>query len=266
MTSIRRLQPDEVAALTLVPAISRRSTPRVGPWSPADDTILRADYPQHTAAEIGARLGRTVEAIRQRARFLGLARSPQARIRWTADADALLRAQYGHRSVTEIAAEVGTTAAAVYFRARTIGLAASRVTRAWRPDEDRLLRELYGAVTPAALAKHLGRTESSIVNRVHTLGLTRETTVANRYQRDQDTITQLRGEVQRLRDRPPLEPAYAPGDDARRLATLIAWRLSVVSAAQAAVVLGVPVERLPVELGRAAKRGLDVVTSTLEEG
>jgi hypothetical protein len=159
---------------------------------------------------------------------------------------------------------LGTTEAAVFARARVLGLAQSGINRPWTADEDRLIGELYGAMAIPALAERLGRSYDSVTNRIHGLGLTRETTVARREQRDQETITRLRGEITRLQDRPPLEPAHAPSDDARRLAVLVAWRLLVISAAQAAVVLGVPVERLPVELGKAAKRGLDVVTTALD--
>jgi hypothetical protein len=145
--------------------------------------------------------------------------------------------------------------------------------RPWSATDDDALRAGYRRGQAVALATELDRTVNAVRQRALEIGLTQSRVHVRwspsdsaRYQRDQDTITRLRGEVQRLRDRPPLEPAYAPGDDARRLATLIAWRLSVVSAAQAAVVLGVPVERLPVELGRAAARGLDVVTEALSGG
>jgi hypothetical protein len=248
--------------LTLVPP--RRS--RRGPhWSGSEDAILIAAYGQQPAAALAARIGRTTVSVRQRARVLGLAQPVTARIQWTAAADAQLRASYGARTARALAAELGTTEAAVFARARVLGLAQAGVRRPWTADEDRLVGELYGALPIPALAERLGRSYDSVSNRIQTLGLTRETTVARREQRDQDEITQLRGEVQRLTTRPP-DAAHAPSDDARRLAVLISWRLQVISAAQAAVVLGVPVERLPVELGRAAKRGLDVVQDVLEEG
>jgi hypothetical protein len=250
--------------LALVPP--RRS--HRGPhWSGAEDAILIAAYGQQPAAALAARIGRTTVSVRQRARVLGLAQPVTARIRWTAAADAVLHAHYGQRTARALAVDLGTTEAAVFARARVLGLAKAGINRPWTADEDRLIGELYGALPIPALAERLGRSYDSVTNRLQTLGLTRETTVARREQRDQDTITQLRGEVQRLRDRPPPDAAHAPSDDARRLAVLISWRLQVISAAQAAVVLGVPVERLPVELGRAAARGLDVVTQALgQEG
>jgi hypothetical protein len=47
---------------------------------------------------------------------------------------------------------------------------------------------------------------------------------------------------------------------------LVGYRMQVISPAEAAVTLGVPVERLPVELGKAAARGLEVVRDAIGGG
>lgn len=46
------------------------------PWSAADDRKLRREYPDHTAAEMTRRLGRTLKAVYRRAHLLGLSKSP----------------------------------------------------------------------------------------------------------------------------------------------------------------------------------------------
>jgi hypothetical protein len=132
----------------------------------------------------------------------------------------------------------------------------------WTADDDAQVRELYGAVPLLELAARLGRTHDSLSNRLVTLGLTREVAVAGRQARDQAEINRLRAEIDHLKHG-ALDAAHAPTADARRLATLMAFRLNVIDAATAAVVLGVPVERLPVEVGKAAKLGLDVARDML---
>lgn len=47
-------------------------------WSPAAEATLRRLWPSHTAAAIGARVGRTRQAVLSRARDLKLERNPRA--------------------------------------------------------------------------------------------------------------------------------------------------------------------------------------------
>jgi DNA-directed RNA polymerase specialized sigma24 family protein len=121
----------------------------------------------------------------------------------------------------------------------------------WQPHEDALLLANYGTMTRAQIGALLGRSMESVGSRLATLGVTRRTLVA---------LQQARAvsDDERARD-------HAARAEANHLAVLVAYRLAAISAAQAAVVLGVPVERLPVELGRAAARGLDVVQQALSE-
>jgi biotin operon repressor len=181
--------------------------------------------------------------------------------RWSPAEDDLLRAEYVRGKGPALAARLGRTTAAVNIRVQDLGLHTPKPLRIqWTAVNDATLTADYQRVPVADLAARLGTTPAAVMKRANGLRLGRLVTC------DRLEIAQLRQENERLRDRPPPDAAHAPSDDARRLAVLISWRLQVISAAQAAVVLGVPVERLPVELGRAAKRGLDVVTQALDGG
>jgi hypothetical protein len=233
-------------------------------WHADDDATLRAGYGRVPTTELAARLGRGVDATRQRARTLGLARPVRMRITWTAAADATLRAEYRRLPTPELAARLGTTVDAVWARAKELKLTRPGRNLPWTAGEDAQVRELYGAVPLLELAARLGRTHDSLSHRLVTLGLTREVAVANRQARDQAEIARLRAEIDHLRHG-ALDAAHAPTADARRLATLFAYRLSVIDAETAATVLGVPVARLPVEVGKAAALGLDVAREALGE-
>lgn len=224
-------------------------------WHADDDAQLRADYGRVPTADLAARLSRGTLATRQRARVLGLASPVRARIAWTDEADATLRAGYRRLPTAELAARLGTTVDAVWMRARVLGVARRSQHGPWTAEEEQVLCELYGAVTVSALVARLGRSRNSVVNRLVRLGLTRETAVAARQARDQAEIARLRAGA--------LDAAHAPTADAGRLAVLLAFRLSVVDPETAAVVLGVPVGRLPVEVGKAAALGLDVARMAL---
>jgi hypothetical protein len=256
MSTAARLQPGPPLTLLVPPGTH---------WRPSEDAHLRAAYGQRTATDLAAQLGRGVDAVRQRARFLGLARRVRARITWTPEADAILRAGYRRMPSAELAAQLGTTVDAVWARAKLLKVTQPGHNIPWTADEDRQLRELYGAMPLVELAARIGRTHDSVSNRLHTVGLTRETAVASRQANDQAEIARLRAENDHLKHG-ALDAAHAPTADARRLATLMAYRLGVIDPETAAVVLGVPVERLGVEVGKAAAMGLDVVRQALGEG
>jgi hypothetical protein len=130
----------------------------------------------------------------------------------------------------------------------------------WSAADDEIMRTTYGQHTAATLAARLGRSVDGVRWRARTLGL-----ATGHYSTPQEEIASLRAEIAHLK-RGAIDAAHAPTVDARRLATLFAYRLSVIDAATAATVLGVPVGRLPVEVGKAAAMGLDVARQALEGG
>jgi hypothetical protein len=181
---------------------------------------------------------------------------------WSADDDAVVRADYGRVPTKEIALRLGRSIKAVWDRARMLERSRTGLHKRWTAADDRLLREEYGHVTQAELAARLGRTVPSVGYRLATLGLTRTTIGTGRRARDTQEITRLRTEIDHLK-RGALDAAHAPTADARRLAVLMAYRLLVIDAATAAVVLGVPEKRLAIEIGKAAKLGLDITRDVL---
>jgi hypothetical protein len=134
----------------------------------------------------------------------------------------------------------------------------------WTKADDAALRAAYGQHTAADLAAKLGRSVHGVRWRARTLGLATGQHPSHQA-RTQAEVTRLRAEVDHLRHG-ALDAAHAPTADARRLATLMAFRLNVIDAETAAVVLGVPVGKLAVEVGKAAKLGLDVARDVLGEG
>lgn len=162
----------------------------------------------------------------------------------------------------------------------------------WPARDDALLRAHYGHTTTAELAAQLGRTIHGVRWRARLLGLAKEIPVASHQARMQAEIARLRAEIDQLRlaasagvDATAMprglggaeganvtagSNGYATAmpraahDESRWLAALMAYRLQVCDAAEVAVVLGVPVTRLPVEVGKAAKLGQEVVRAALE--
>jgi hypothetical protein len=134
----------------------------------------------------------------------------------------------------------------------------------WTAKDDAALIAAYGKHTAADLAATLGRSVHGVRWRARTLGLATGQHPSHQA-RTQAEVARLRAENDHLKHG-ALDAAHAPTADARRLAVLMAYRLQVIDADVAAVVLGVPPARLLVEVGKAAKLGLDVARMALEGG
>jgi hypothetical protein len=149
---------------------ARKAPPR---YDAADDAaIVDALAASADLHALGERLGRSPEALRLRARKLGV-HDPPGRRRWTAAEDDALRAGYrdGH-SCRQIAERIGggRSVAAVAARARKLGL--STYGRCWSPGDDERLRILVQRrVGLDAAALTLARTPEAVRQRARKLGL-----------------------------------------------------------------------------------------------
>ncbi len=170
-----------VAASLRMPAdrVRRRRAKLVGSrpaarrYDAAEDAAiadaLRAGGDLNALAE---RLGRSPEALRLRARALGVYAAPRRR-RWTRVEDDALRAGYRDGcSCRQIAERIGggRTATAVAARARKLGL--STYGRCWSPHEDEQLRNLLRTgMKLDAVALALVRSPEAVRQRARKLAL-----------------------------------------------------------------------------------------------
>jgi transposase len=149
---------------------ARQAAPR---YDPADDAaIVDALTAGGDLSVLGERLGRSSEALRLRARRLGIHDAPQRR-RWTPVEDDALRAGYRDgQSCRQIAERIGggRSAGAVAARARKLGL--STYGRCWSATDDERLRVLMQSrVTLDAVALTLVRTPEAVRQHARKLGL-----------------------------------------------------------------------------------------------
>jgi hypothetical protein len=99
-------------------------------WTPADDERLRVLAARHRLDELARRLGRTPDAVRQRAARLGLAlreehRLPRGGAPWTAAEDDLLRLHAGLNPAV-LGQLLGRSDRAVTIRLSKLGLRTGR--------------------------------------------------------------------------------------------------------------------------------------------
>jgi hypothetical protein len=158
---------------------ARKAAPRY--HAAEDAAIVQALNEGADLNALGERLGRSPEALRLRARKLGV-HDPPGRRRWSAAEDEALRAGYREgQSCQQIAERIGgdRSVAAVVARARKLGL--STYGRCWSPDDDERLRVLVQArVAIDAAALMLVRTPEAVRQRARRLGLTPPPTAVRR--------------------------------------------------------------------------------------
>jgi hypothetical protein len=170
-----------VAASLRMPAdrVRRRRAKLVGSrpaarrYHAAEDAVIAEAL--RTGGDLNAlaeRLGRSPEALRLRARALGVYAAPRRR-RWTRVEDDALRAGYRDGcSCRQLAERIGggRTATAVAARARKLGL--STYGRYWSPPEDEQLRKLLQTgMTLDAVALALVRSPEAVRRRARKLTL-----------------------------------------------------------------------------------------------
>lgn len=89
------------------------------PWTDAEDLVLRARYLRDGGAAVAAATGRSLNAVRCRARRLDLKGS---KARWTRQEDLRLTDIWGAMSIGNMALKLGRSRHAIEYRAKCIGL------------------------------------------------------------------------------------------------------------------------------------------------
>jgi len=147
------------------------------PWSQADVALLIELYPLSYNRDLAIRFGRSEDAIRGKARNLGLAKDYAGGYQrlwgigqpWSGTEINLLRELYAtYTPNEEIAEKIGRTFNAIQKMAEKIGLVKMEF---WSESEDELLKKLYKKISYKQLAERLGRTLSAVNARTQSLGL-----------------------------------------------------------------------------------------------
>lgn len=152
-------------------------------YSDKEIATIRAMRPNHTVAEIAARLGRTYEGVKSKVAELGLHRPPR---RWTPKEDAMIVRHYESERLHKLAARLNRTVAAIRTRRtvlrRTSGQPSAQLR--WTPAEDAFLLANYDSAGRQFVAQHLGRSVAAITHRRHILRLrTGEPWLTHNYRR-----------------------------------------------------------------------------------
>ena len=156
-------------ALDLALIEPKASGPASGRWTKDEDEYLRERISTESLKRIAEGLGRTVSAVKDRARVLGLRRGRTIK-HWTDEDTAFLEASYPAMSVQQIAEKLGRSILSVKGRIVRLGLGGGLRT-AWTPEDDEVIRRRYVRDGGPALARRLGRSLSAVHCRAQNLGV-----------------------------------------------------------------------------------------------
>lgn len=153
---------------------------RGGPWTGADDEVLKRHLGAAAPEVIARILGRSVDRVQ--ARIVELGRCQEDRS-WTREELAFFKRVHGTRTDEDLARIFGRSRRAVEELARSLalskdkvflrrvqGLSSSHMPR-WDTAELEALRRDYPLVANLEIARRLGRSVKSVVSKAHSLGL-----------------------------------------------------------------------------------------------
>lgn len=140
-------------------------------WTKREEDYVRRQYRTAGAAAIASALGRTVAAVNDRAKYLGV-RSGRARP-WTTAELRYLEKNYPRRSADQIARTLGRTLQSVRGQIHLKGLG-SEPSERWSQKEIAFIQKEYGRMSIAEIAQKLGRSAVAVQLKGGKLGLQRK--------------------------------------------------------------------------------------------
>ncbi len=151
--------------------MSVRETGRGRPWTKQEEGYIRRHYQTEGAGPVAAALGRSSQAVNDRAKLLGI-RSARSRP-WTDGELRYLARNYPRRSAEQIAKTLGRSLSSVRGQIHLQGLGSEPYER-WRAEEIELLKHEYGRMRISELARSLGRSPYAVQLKAGKLGLQRK--------------------------------------------------------------------------------------------
>ena len=138
-------------------------------WTDVEDDIVRLNYKSMSPKELMELLpGRTEDAIRVRARHLGVKRD----IQWTKEEDEILAKYYSTMGSKVSSMLPRHTPQACTDRANKSGL---KYIRKWTKEEDDIIRKNYSSIGRTRVSKMLvGRSPAACYERAKILGVSRK--------------------------------------------------------------------------------------------
>lgn len=136
-------------------------------WSDNEEELLVELFPSTPNEEVAEKIGRTLGAIANKARKMGLWKMEF----WSEDEDQLLKKLYKKLSYEQLARRLGRTRGATQIRVIVLGLECK--VDNWTEDEIDFLKKTYSQMTYPQIARKLGRTWTAVAAKAEKIGFTK---------------------------------------------------------------------------------------------
>ena len=136
-------------------------------WSEREEELLAELFTTTPNEEIAERIGRSLYAIDNKARKMGLRKM----VFWSEDEDELLKKIYKALSYEQLAQRLGRTEGAIKSRVIVLGLEYKVAN--WTEDEIDFLKKSYSQMTYPQIAEKLGRTWTAVAAKAEKMGFTK---------------------------------------------------------------------------------------------
>jgi len=145
----------------------RQSCMNPMPWSGNEEELLAELFPGTPNEEIAEKIGRTLGAIANKARKMGLRKMEF----WSQEEDDLLKKLYRDLTYEQLAKRLERSKGAVQIRVIVLGLECK--VDNWTEDEIDFLKKSYSQMTYPQIARKLGRTWTAVAAKAEKLGFTK---------------------------------------------------------------------------------------------
>ena len=136
-------------------------------WSTKEMGLLRKLFFATANEEIAEKIGRSLDAIANKARKMGLRKMEF----WSEDEDKLLKKLYKKLSYEQLAQRLGRTRGATQIRVIVLDLECK--VNDWTEDEINFLKKSYSQMTYPQMAQKLGRTWTAVAAKAKKLGFSK---------------------------------------------------------------------------------------------
>lgn len=136
-------------------------------WSEREEELLAELFPTTPNEEISERIGRSLDAIANKARKMGLRKMEF----WSEDEDELLKKLYKELSYEQLTHRLERTTGAIQIRITTLGMECK--VDNWTKDDIDYLKKSYSQMTYPRIAKNLGRTWTAVAAKAGKMGFTK---------------------------------------------------------------------------------------------